>query len=287
MTSHEGTLTNKPPLFDGTNFAFWKVRMRTYIMALGVDVWDVVETGYTKSIVLASKDDKLEFSFNEKAMNVILSGLAEAEFVEVMHLESAKEMWDKLISSYEGNEKVKDAKLQTHRLKFEQLKMNEDEIVSKYFLRVEDLMNSMKGLGEKIEEAFLVQKILRSLPDRFNPKVFAIEEMNDIKTLSIDQLLGTLTAYEMRISKDKSTTREAYFKAHKNTNSELDDIEAKFVRRLKKGSGKYQGRLSFKCFNYGKIGHFVSKCPQKKKDHNSKGEKKYNPRYLVKIKVYV
>ena len=49
-------------------------------------------------------------------MNVILSGLAETKFVKFMHLESAKEMWDKLISSYEGNEKVKDVKLQTYRL---------------------------------------------------------------------------------------------------------------------------------------------------------------------------
>jgi hypothetical protein len=47
------------------------------------------------------------------------------------------------------------------------------------------------------------------------------------------------------------------------------------VRGLKKGSGKYQGILSFKCFNYGKIGHFVSKCPHKKKDQNVEGEKKY------------
>jgi hypothetical protein len=44
-------------------------------------------------------------------MNVILSGNDAFEFVKVMHLDSAKEMWDKLISSYEGNEKVKDAKL--------------------------------------------------------------------------------------------------------------------------------------------------------------------------------
>jgi hypothetical protein len=120
-------------------------------------------------------------------------------------------MWDKLISSYEGDEKVKDAKLQTHRLKFEQPKMNEDETVSKYFLRVEELVNSMKGLGEKIEDTFLVQNILRSLPDRFNPKVSSIEELIDLKTLSIDQLLGTLTTYEMRISKYKSTTRESSF----------------------------------------------------------------------------
>ena len=175
-------------MFDGKNFAFWKVRMRTYLMSLGADVWDVVETGYTKPVVLASKDDKLEFSFNAKAMNAILNGLAELEFVKVMHLDSAKAMWDKLINSYEGNEKVRDAKLQTYRLKFEQLKMNEDETTSKYFLRIEELVNAMKGLGEKFDDVFLVQKILRSLSDKFNPKVSVIEEISDLKTLSIDQL---------------------------------------------------------------------------------------------------
>ena len=90
MTSYEGTLSNKGPLFDGTNFSFWKVRMRTYIISLGANVWDVVQTGYVKSIVLSSRDDKLEFSFNSKEMNVILSCLAKVEFVKVMHLESAK-----------------------------------------------------------------------------------------------------------------------------------------------------------------------------------------------------
>jgi hypothetical protein len=116
MTSHEGTSVTRLPLFDGMNFSFWKVRMRSYLMALGADVWDVVETGYIKPIVLASKDDKLEFSFNGKGMNAILNGLAEAKFVKVMHLQTAKEMWDKLINSYEGNEKVKHVKIQTYRV---------------------------------------------------------------------------------------------------------------------------------------------------------------------------
>jgi hypothetical protein len=133
----------------------------------------------------------------------------------------------------------------------------------------------MKGLGEKIEESFLVHDILRSIIDKFNPKVSAIEELNYLKILSIDQLLGTLNAYEMRIRKDKSISREASFKADKNIDSELDDIEAKFVRRLKKLSRKYQGKLPFKCFNYGKIGHFSSKCPHQKKNKNSDDEKKY------------
>jgi hypothetical protein len=130
--------------------------MRTYIMSLGADVWDVAETGYVNPFVLANKDDKIECIFNAKAMNSIPSGLAEAKFVKVMHSESTKAMWDKIISNYEGNEKVKDAKLQTYILQFEQLKMNEDETVNKFFLRVEELVNSMKGLGEKIEDVLLV-----------------------------------------------------------------------------------------------------------------------------------
>jgi hypothetical protein len=235
MTSHDGSSNNRPPLFHGTNFAFWKIRMRTYLMSLGDDVWDVVEMGYVNPVVLASKYDNLEFIFNAKAMNSILSGLAKADFVKVMPYDSAKVMWDKLISSYEGNEKVKDTKLQTHRLKFEQLKMDEDETISKYFLRIEDLVNTMKGLGETIDDFFLVQKVLRYLPDRFNSKVFAIEEIVDLKTLILDQLLGTLTAYEMKITKVKSTTREASFKVQKNTYPDIDEIEANFVRRLNIG----------------------------------------------------
>ena len=125
-----------------------------------------------------------------------------------MHLEFEKETWDKLVRSYEGNKKVKDAKLQTYRLKFEQLNMNEDETVSKNFLRIEESVNAMKGLGEKIDEASLVQKKFRSFPEIFNPKVSTIEELSNLETLPIDQLLGTLTTYELRIGKDKYTTRE-------------------------------------------------------------------------------
>jgi hypothetical protein len=42
--------------------------------------------------------------------------------------------------------------------------------------------------------------------------------------------------------------------------------EANFIRKLQKGSGKYKGKLPFKFFNCGKIGHFASKCPYPKED---------------------
>ena len=94
----------------------------------------------------------------------------------------------------------------------------------------------------------------------------------------------------MRIGKDKSTTREASFKADKNNDYEMDVIEEKIVRRLNKGSGKYKGRIPFKRFNYSNIGHFSSKCPHKKKGQTSDDEenytfKKYNKEAKYKKKI--
>jgi hypothetical protein len=38
--------SNKAPLFKGVNYAFWSIRMRSYLMALGCDVWLSVIKGY-------------------------------------------------------------------------------------------------------------------------------------------------------------------------------------------------------------------------------------------------
>jgi hypothetical protein len=66
-----------------------------------------------------------------------------------MHCDSTKEMWDKLKTIYEGDMKVKGAKLQIFRVKFEQLKMNEDENIASYFLRVDEIVNAIKGFGRR------------------------------------------------------------------------------------------------------------------------------------------
>ena len=34
-----------PPFFDGSNYAFWKVRMRAFLCAIDELVWDSVENG--------------------------------------------------------------------------------------------------------------------------------------------------------------------------------------------------------------------------------------------------
>ena len=49
--------------------------------------------------------------------------------------------------------------------------------------------------------------------------------------------------------------------------------EANFIKKLQKRSRKYKGKLPFKCFNCGKIGHFQSKCPYPKEDSEDEDDK--------------
>jgi hypothetical protein len=126
-------------------------------------------------------------------------------------------VWDKLQNIYEGDAKVKGAKLQSFRAKLEQLKMKEDENIVAYFLRVDEIVNAIKGLGEEMKELVIVQKVLRSLPMRYDPKILALEEREYLATLSMDELHGILTTYEMRIEKYNPVMKEATFKASKKT----------------------------------------------------------------------
>jgi len=56
----------------------------------------------------------------------------------------------------------------------------------------------MNNLGEEIKEAIIIEKILRSLSSKFESKVSAIEEKQDLQTVTIVQLHGILIAFEMR-----------------------------------------------------------------------------------------
>ena len=123
------------PLFDGLNYAFWSVRMRVYLQAQGDKVQKEVLSRYNvpTNPPINTHGKKL-YEDNSKAMNAILSGLTETIFVKVMHCKTAKEIWDKLKNIYEGDDKVKGAKLQTYRGQFENLKMKEEDNIAPYFL---------------------------------------------------------------------------------------------------------------------------------------------------------
>ena len=86
--------------------------------------------------------------------------------------------------------------------KFENLKMKEDETIHEFHMNILEMANASGALGEKMSEEKLVRKILRSLPKRFAMKVTAIEEAQDINTLKVEELVGSLMTFEMGISEN-------------------------------------------------------------------------------------
>jgi hypothetical protein len=176
---------------------------------------------------------------------------------------------------YEGDNKVRESKLQTYRTQFENLKMKEEKNIVEYLHRVDEVVNSIKEEEEELTDKPIVNNILRSLPMRYDAKISTIEDRSDIGTLTVDQLHGIFTAYEIRTWNDKSSKRETTFttsktnmRQEKKTNDELSDIydeeTANFIKKLKKGTGKYKGKIPLICFNRGKIGHFSNKYPHPK-----------------------
>ena len=93
--------------------------------------------------------------------------------------------------------------------------MKEYEDIIAYFLWVDETVNAIIGLGEEIKESLIVQKVIRYLPMRFNPKISALEERSDLNLISMDELHGIFTEYEMRNKQKNPDVKEEAFKASK------------------------------------------------------------------------
>ena len=118
---------NAPLYFDGSNYAFWKVRMRAFLCSIDDSVWDAIKIGWTRAETAKSTWDKAaraEANANNKALNVIFCGVSPNEFHRISHVTIAKEAWQILETTYEGTKKVKDTKLQMLTTRFEELKMS-------------------------------------------------------------------------------------------------------------------------------------------------------------------
>ncbi|KAJ8617599.1 hypothetical protein MRB53_013785 [Persea americana] len=101
MGSNSGN--TKAPLFDGTNYSFWKLRMQAFIKSLGYDVWEAVRIGYNASTTPTDAATKKLADNDSKVQNALYSGLVDSELVKVMTCKTAKEIWDKLQSIHEGD----------------------------------------------------------------------------------------------------------------------------------------------------------------------------------------
>ena len=81
---------------------------------------------------------------------------------------TSKQIWDSLMKKFEGSARVKRSHLQALRKEFEILEMKTGEGVSEYFSRVLSVANKMRTYGEHMQDVKVVEKILRSLSEKFN-----------------------------------------------------------------------------------------------------------------------
>ena len=132
------------------------------------------------------------------------------------------------LNIYASDSKVKEAKLQIFREKFEQLKMWEDEDIATYFQFVDETTNTLEGLGEPVEMKIVVWKILITLPARFNPKVSVLEDRSNLTNLKKDEFHGILTEYEMSIEEEDGTSHlETTFSASNKNSKDMQTLKAK------------------------------------------------------------
>ncbi|MCH81188.1 gag-pol polyprotein [Trifolium medium] len=160
----DGGSINRPPVLDGSNYDYWKENMVAFLKSMDNRAWKAIIKGWIHPVVTA---------------------------------EDAKQAWEILQTAHEGTSKVRMSKLQLLTTKFENLKMEEDETISEFNTRLRDITNSSFALGEKMSEEKLARKILRSLPKRFDMKVTTIEESQDLSTIKVDELNGSLQTFEM------------------------------------------------------------------------------------------
>ena len=238
-------------------------------------------------------------------MNILYCALDANEFNRICSCDTAKEIWDKLVVTYEGTSQVRETKVNMLIHEYELFKMEPNESIKDMYTRFIHIINNLKSLGKTYTNEEMVRKVLRCLPrKKWGPKVTAIEEAQDLTRLLLDDLLGKLLTHELSLKEEEDgkapTTDSLALKAKgvqevdsSNDDSDEDDDEDPFVlmarsfnkilkmrKYYKKGNSskaynnnkkgkKYSSgnskNANFSCFGCGSIEHFMKDCSKTKK----------------------
>ncbi|XP_037495328.1 uncharacterized protein LOC119370697 [Jatropha curcas] len=142
---------------------------------------------------------------------------------------------------------MKQVKMQTLRREFEALKMKDGESIKDYSARVLQVVNQLRINREEISDQRVVEKILITLPDKYESKVAAIEESHDLSKYSVTELTGAFQvsmegAFQAKIKlRESDVVKYPPCRICKRTNHEEKDCWHK---------GKPQ---CFKCKRFGHV----------------------------------
>ncbi|XP_047173641.1 uncharacterized protein LOC124841419 [Vigna umbellata] len=201
-------------------------------------------------------------------------------------------------SSFKKRGEDQEVKLQTLRRQYELLQMEDSDRVGEYFNKIITITNQMKGCGEVVNDTMIIEKIMRSLPRKFDYIVVAIEESKDLSKMKVEELQSSLEAHEMRMAdRNPAKNDEQALKVHHFKHDEKKKTK-KWKGKRSKGNWKFdkdktengstsmekggkeekshhskKDKRNIKCFNCNKYGHFASECHAdegKQKQYQSK-----------------
>ncbi|XP_074377180.1 uncharacterized protein LOC141718699 [Apium graveolens] len=112
----------------------------------------------------------------------------------------AKEAWEAIKMLCQGADRVKKEMVQTLKAEFELLSMKDSEQLDDFYMRLNGIVTNIQALGEKIEESYVVKKLLYVVPTRFLQITSTIEQIGDLETMSVKETLGSLKAHEERMN---------------------------------------------------------------------------------------
>ncbi|XP_074355672.1 uncharacterized protein LOC141695315 [Apium graveolens] len=177
------------PMLTKVNYTAWALKIKVFMQAHGV--WDAIEPKDPKATV----EDKTD----KRALAIIYQGLPE-DMLSIADKTTSKGAWEAVKILSLGAEKVKTARAHTLKGEFEALSMKDTDQLDDFYMKLNGLVTNIRALGEKMEEAYIVKKLLRAVPSRFLQIASTIEQFGDLEGMSVEEVISSLKVLEERLS---------------------------------------------------------------------------------------
>ncbi|XP_022953935.1 uncharacterized protein LOC111456343 [Cucurbita moschata] len=142
-----------------------------------------------------------------------------------MSLKTAKEIWDYLKAEYEGDERIRGMKVLNLIRDFKLQKMKESELVKEYSDRLLSIANNVRLLGSVLNDSRIVEKLLVTLPEKFEATITTLENTKDLSKISLTELLNALQAQEQRRSmRQEGVIEGALLVKHQDSRRQKEEV---------------------------------------------------------------
>jgi hypothetical protein len=192
----------KPPYFDGEDYCMWSHKMSHHLTSLHESIWDIVEFGAQAPQVGDEDYDSNEAAqiryFNSQATSILLASLCREEYNKVQWLKNAKEIWDILKTTHEGDKVTKITIQETIEEELGRFVLNKGEELQAMYNQLKTMVNQVPNLGStKWDDHAMVKVILISLVFRNPTQVLLIRGDPRYKQMSPEDVIGKFVSFEL------------------------------------------------------------------------------------------